>query len=230
MEWIAEAAWLGHVGILLLIAAVLTSREPHRSVLLSLAALFGVATSIFVIDRPSYALLFSLLVVAMLLRYALRAHRRADVQFSAEEARLRAHHLAGIDPVMARRLIDEGHWLNAQRGEVLIVQSQAAPCLFFLATGAAEVARDEVVVGHCAAGDLVGEATVMDGASATATVRLATNARMWFVPAERLRAFLAAHPHVRAVLQDRFAQALRTKLGDANARAASGAVAAEGPA
>jgi len=221
MDWVAEAAWLGHAGILLLIGAVLTAREPLRSVLFAIAAMFGVATSIFVIDRPSYALLFSLLVVAMLLRYALSAHRRADVQFSAEETRLRAHQLAGIDAVMARRLIDEGHWLDAQRGDVLVVQAQAAPCLFFLATGAAEVICEGVVIGHCAAGDLVGEATVMDGGSATATVRLATNARLWFVPAERLRTFLSENPDVRAILQDRFAQALRTKLGDANARAAS---------
>ncbi|NJS13760.1 MAG: cyclic nucleotide-binding domain-containing protein [Sphingopyxis sp.] len=220
MEWIAEAAWLGHAGILLLIVAVLTEQEPRRSILLAIAALLGVAASIFVIDRPSYALLFSLLIVAMLLRYALREHRRVDVHFSSEESQLRSLHLGGIDPAMARRLIDEGHWIDGQREEILVQQGQAAPCLFFIASGAAEVSRDGVGVGHCAAGDLVGEATVMDGGGATATVRLATGARLWFIPAERLRAFIAANPQVRSVLQDRFAEALRTKLGDANARAA----------
>lgn len=220
MEWMANGAWLGHVGIILLIAAVLTSREPLRSIFLALGAVFGVATSIFVIDRPSYALLFSLLVVAMLLRFALRAHRRADVRFSAEEAQLRDGPLAGVDPVMVRRLIDEGHWLDAQRGEVLVAEAQAAPCLFFMASGTAEVTHDGAVVGHCATGDLIGEATVIDGGSATATVRLITPARLWFVPAERLRAFLAANPSVRALLADRFAAALRAKLASANARAA----------
>jgi CRP/FNR family transcriptional regulator, cyclic AMP receptor protein len=220
MTWLADWAWLGHVGIMLMIAAVLTVREPHRSVLFALAAMFGVATSIFVIDRPSYALLFSLLVVAMLLRYALQALKRADVRFSADEVLLRDTHFAGLDPVVARRLIDEGHWIEASRGDVLIHQAQAAPCLFFIAAGAADVTRNGVDVGQCLVGDLIGEATVVDGGSATATVRLSTNARLWFVPAERLRAFLAANPGARSVLQDGFAQALRTKLGDANARAA----------
>jgi CRP/FNR family transcriptional regulator, cyclic AMP receptor protein len=220
MTWLTDWAWLGHVGIVLLIAAVLTGREPHRSVLFAAGALFGVATSIFVIDRPSYAFLFSLLVVAMALRFALHAVKRADVRFSADEARLRDAHFGGLDAIIARRLIDEGHWIDALRGDVLIHQAQAAPCLFFIAAGAAEVTRDGVNVGQCSVGDLIGEATVVDGGSATATVRLITNARLWFVPAERLRAFLAANPAARAVLQDGFAQALRTKLGDANARAA----------
>lgn len=227
MTWFSDGAWLGHVGILLLIAAVLVAREPLRSILFGLGAMFGVATSIIVIDRPSYALLFSLLVVAMLLRYALLALRRADVRFSDEENLLRSAHFSGLDAVVARRLIDEGHWIDAARGDVLIHQTQAAPCLFFMAAGAAAVERDGTPVGQCSAGDLIGEATVVDGGSATATVRLITAARLWFVPAERLRAFLAANPAARSVLQDGFAQALRSKLGDANARAALAGQAAE---
>lgn len=226
MTWLSDGAWLGHVGIMLLIAAVLVMREPHRSVLFAIAALFGVATSIFVIDRPSYALLFSLLVVAMLLRYALLALRRADVHFSDDENMLRKAHFAELDAVVARRLIDEGHWIDAARGEVLIHQAQAAPCLFFIAAGVAAVERDGVSIGQCSVGDLIGEATVVDGGSATATVRLMTGARLWFVPAERLRTFLGANAAARAVLQDGFAQALRAKLGDANARAAQAGLAA----
>jgi CRP/FNR family transcriptional regulator, cyclic AMP receptor protein len=220
MQWLADGAWLGHVGIILLIAAVLTARDPLRSMLFALAAMFGVATSIFVIDRPSYALLFSLLAVAILLRFAVRAYRRANVRFTPDEAGLRQGPFADIGAVMARRLIDEGHWIDAPPGDVLVAQSQAAPCLFYLATGTAEVSRAGVVIGLCAAGDLVGEGTVLDGGSATATVRLITAARLWFVPAPRLRAFVAANPTARAQLLDRFASTLRAKLDDANAHAA----------
>lgn len=230
MTWLSDGAWLGHVGILLLIAAVLAVREPQRSTLFGAAALFGVATSIFVIDRPSYALLFSLLVVAMLLRYALVALKRADVRFSDDETMLRNAHFAELDAVVARRLIDEGHWIDAAREDVLIHQAQAASCLFFIAAGAAAVERDGVSIGQCSAGDLIGEATVVDGGSATATVRLITRARLWFVPAERLRAFLVANPAARGALQDSFAHALRSKLGDANARAAQAGQAASTPA
>src|SRR3546814_18381254 len=67
---------------------------------------------------------------------------------------------------------------------------------------------------------LVGEATVLDGSHATGTVILTSNARLWFVPAAALRAYLAANPDIAAVLHEGFARALRGKLASANTRIA----------
>lgn len=221
MESLFDLAWLGHAGIILLIAAVAVPREEHRAVLVGVAATFGMAVSIFVLDRPSYAFLFAMVIVALLFRLALRAYQHFDVRFSGEDRMLLDAHLSAMGPALARRLIDEGHWISSTKGDVLVEESQAAPCLFFLASGTAAVSRDGVEVGRCGAGDLIGEATALDGGAASGTVRLATNARLWFVPAERLRAFLEANPEARGKLQAGFARALRTKLDAANARAAS---------
>src|SRR3546814_16121617 len=84
-------------------------------------------------------------------------------------------------------LIDQGHWISARRGEVLIRENQAAPSLFYLAEGRALIQRDGADVGTLADGALIGEATVLDGAHATGTVTLTANARRGFVPAAALR-------------------------------------------
>ena len=65
-------------------------------------------------------------------------------------------------------------------------------------------------------GALIGEATVLDGAHATGTVLLGSNARLWFVPAAALRAYLAANPGIAGALHEGFARALRGKLASAN--------------
>lgn len=220
----ANWVWLGHLGILLLIAAILAPREGQRAVLLLLASVDGIAASIFVLDRPSYALLFALAAVAIMVKWAWSHYQSLNIAFTPEEDGLRTAHLAGLEPHLARRLIDEGHWIAAKKGDVLIEEAQAAPCLFYLANGTATVFRDAVEVGRCVGGDLIGEGTALEGGAATGTVRLATNARLWFVPAERLRAFLAVNAGTEAALQNSFARALRTKLADANSRAAQ-----EGP-
>lgn len=215
-------AWLGNAGILLLIAAVLVDRERQRAFLVGTAAVLGIGASIFALDRPSYALFFALLLVAILVKAAVRAVGRANVRFSPEDASLRDAHLTDLSPILARSLIDAGHWINGRKGDVLVEEANAAPCLFFLAAGTATVTRDGFEVGRCGAGDLIGEATVVDGGQATGTVRLATSARLWFIPAEGLRAFLDTHPAAQGALAAGFARALRNKLADANARAATG--------
>jgi CRP/FNR family transcriptional regulator, cyclic AMP receptor protein len=213
-------AWLGHAGIVLLIAAVLVPRENQRALLLALAAADGVAASIFLLDRPSYALLFALVIVAILLKAALRAYNRVNVRFSADETTLRERHFPTLPLDLARRLFDEGHWISGRKGDVLIEEAQAAPCLFYLASGVATVSRSGTDVGRCGSGDLIGEATVMDGGAASGTVRLATSAQLWFIPAARLRAFLDSNSAARDGVQTALVAALRAKLASANARTA----------
>jgi CRP-like cAMP-binding protein len=220
MQGAESFAWLGHAGILLLLAAVLVPRENQRAVLLLLAALIGIAASIVVLGRPSYALLFALVVVAILLKAALRAYHQVNVRFAAEEVAFRTHHFPSLPLDLARRLFDEGHWISGRKGDVLIEEAQAAPCLFYLASGVAMVSRDGANVGRCGDGDLIGEATVLDGGAASGTVRLATAAQLWFIPAARLRVFLDSNAAARDAVQTAMVAALRAKLAGANARSA----------
>lgn len=213
-----DPAWSGYGVLLLLLAASLSPRAVLLRLGLGAAALLALpaAMSGTHVGGPAL-LLIAILVVNLGL--AARAWRRgARLHFSAEELELRRLHLAGLGPRAARALIDQGHWISARRGDVLICADQAAPSLFYLADGTAAVRRDGVDGGMLEEGALIGEATVFDGGDTAGTVALTTNARLWFVPAATLRAWLAAHPDVAATLHEGFARALRGKLANASAR------------
>src|SRR3546814_12246092 len=98
---------------------------------------------------------------------------------------------------------------------------QAAPSRFYLAGGQAAVLRDGVAVGKLSGGALIGEATARDGAHATGTVVLGSNARLWLVPAAALRAHLAADPAIAGAILEGVARAHRGKMARATQRIAN---------
>lgn len=215
-----DPAWLGYGALLLVLATGFAVRLLHVRLGLALAALLALPVAVFRWPGIGFALLVLLILLTNLVQLLRDWRRDAHVVFSAEEAALRRLHFHGLGAGAARRLIDQGHWISARRGEVLIRENQAAPSLFYLAEGGATIQRDGRDVGTATGGALIGEATVLDGAHATGTVLLSTNARLWFVPAEALRTYLAANPDIAAALHEGFARALRGKLASANARIA----------
>lgn len=215
-----DSAWFGYAALLLLLATGFAVRIDHVRIGIALAALLALPMALFGRGPAGVVLLLALLALVNFglgLRGWLRDTR---IAFSPEEQQLRQLHFGGLGPVEARRLIDQGHWISARRGEMLIRENEAVPSLFYLAEGEAAIQRDGADVGLLSDGALIGEATVLDGANATGTVTLATRARLWFVPAEALRSYLAANPGIAAALHEGFARALRGKLASANTRLA----------
>lgn len=212
--------WFGYGALLLLLAASFFARLDHIRLAFAAAALLVLPVAIFNWKSPGLAILLVAIVMANVALSARLWLRDASIAFSAEEQELRRLHFDGLNPVAARGLIDQGHWISARRGDVLIRENQAAPSLFYLAEGEAMVQRDGADVGMVKGGALIGEATVLDGAHATGTVTLVDNARLWFVPAAALRAYLAANPDIAGALHEGFARALRGKLANANTRIA----------
>jgi len=215
-----DPALLGYGALLVLLVASLVARVDHVRLGLAVAALLALPVAIFGWQGLGYTLLILAILIVNLALIARLWLRDAHVKFTPEEEELRRAHFDGLPLATARALIDQGHWITARRGEVLIRENQAAPSLFYLSDGAASVQRDGNDVGAVADGALIGEATVIDGSNATGTVVLTSNARLWFVPAAALRAYLAANPDVAASLHEGFARALRGKLASANTRIA----------
>lgn len=218
-----DPAWFGYGALVALLVASLVARVNHVRLGLAVAALLALPVALY----GWRGTLFTLLILAILLvNLGLIARlwlQGSQVRFSREEQELRDLHFQGLSPATARTLIDEGFWISAKRGEVLIRENEAAPCLFYLAEGRAAIRRDGADVGSLADGALIGEATVLDGAHATGTVVLTSNARLWFIPAAGLRAYLGTHPDVAGALHEGFARALRGKLASANGRIAGAA-------
>ncbi|ALC13474.1 Crp/Fnr family transcriptional regulator [Sphingopyxis sp. 113P3] len=212
-------ALFGYGALLLLLATCLATRTEQVRLGIACAALLALPAAV-IHSQVGYALLLLAILVVNGVLAARSWLHDAAIRFSPEEQALRALHLADLGAVSVRRLIDQGHWITAKRGEVLIRENHAAPSLFYLAEGRALIQRDGAEVGTLTDGALIGEATVLDGAHATGTVTLTTNARLWFVPAAALRAYLAANPDIAAGLHQGFARALRGKLASANTRIA----------
>ncbi len=215
-----DPALFGYGALVVLLAASLVARVDHVRIGLAIAALLALPVAIFGWHGTGYTLLIVAILLVNLGLIARLWLGGSKVRFSAEEQLLRDRHFERLGPAAARALIDHGHWISARRGEVLIREDEAAPCLFYLAEGAAAVRRDGQDVGAVADGALIGEATVLDGTHATGTVVLTSASRLWFIPAAGLRAYLAAQPDVAAALHEGFARALRGKLASANARIA----------
>lgn len=215
-----DPAWFGYGALIVLLAASLVARVDHVRLGLAIAALLALPVAILGWSGSGYTLLILAILLVNLGLIARLWLGKAKVSFSDEERELRERHFGRLSPQSARALIDQGNWISARRGEVLIRENEAAPCLFYLSDGTAAIRRDGADVGTLGPGELIGEATVLDGAHATGTVVLGSNARLWFIPAAGLRTWLEAHPDVAGTLHEGFARALRGKLASANTRIA----------
>ncbi|MBO9712102.1 cyclic nucleotide-binding domain-containing protein [Sphingomonas sp.] len=152
------------------------------------------------------------------------SNRRA--RFTEDEEAMLMTFLAGIPRHAARHFLDAGVWLNGTVGDELTREGEKVPRLVWLANGEALVQSDGRQVATCRAGDLIGEASILTGDPATATVVLAGPARFWCMPAETLHALLEADPQMSVPLERGFARAVRSKLHASNRTiAAAGGVA-----
>lgn len=155
-----------------------------------------------------------LIVTGVQVSSILNAERSA--KFSDEEQLMADKALVGLGRAQARRLIDQGFWMDGRAGDVLIEEGQAVGQLYYLASGAAEVHSNSHLVGHIGPGQLVGEATVLGETAAIATVTLTQPSRVWCAQGDALNDYLAANPEARHALEHSFTVSLRQKLDAMN--------------
>lgn len=162
-----------------------------------------------------------LIVAGVQISSILNAERSA--KFTDEEHAMAEKALVGLNRAQARRLIDQGFWMDGRPGDVLIEEGQDVGQLYYLASGAAEVRANEHLVGRIGPGQLVGEATVLGETAAIATVILIEPSRVWCAQGDALNDYLAANPEARHALEHSFTVSLRQKLDAMNrARVQSG--------
>jgi len=151
-----------------------------------------------------------LIVAGVQAASVLSANRAAD--FDADELAMASGPLGRLGRAQARRLIDQGIWMEGRPGDVLIREGEGAAQLFYLARGGAEVHSQGKPVGKIGPGELIGEATVLGDTAAIATVTLTQPARFWCAQGRTLNAYLAANPDARYAMEHGFNVSLRQKL------------------
>jgi len=204
------------------LAALLSRSRLANHLLLGLAGLFGL---LYGLTSPqgllAVILPFLMLIVAGVQAASVLVADRA-AKFDDDEKAMLSGSLAGLRRSQARRLIDQGIWMEGKPGDVLIREGEPAAQLYFLASGAADVHARGHLVGRVVPGQLVGEATVLGESAAIATVTLTQPSRFWCAQGRSLNAYLAANPDARHALEHGFTVSLREKLEAMNRAAAPG--------
>jgi hypothetical protein len=201
-----------YIGIFASVLAALLVRTRLAShLLLGTAGGLGLIYGLSIDGVLSVILPFLVLIVAAVQVASIMGADRA-AKFSTEEEAMLAGPLAGLGRAQARRLLDQGIWMDGRPGDILIHEGKPAAQLYYLASGFGDVHAHGHLVGRIVPGQLVGEATVLGEAAAIATVTLTQPSRFWCAQGRALNAFLSANPDARNALEHGFTVALRQKL------------------
>ncbi len=201
-----------------LLALMARSRLANH-LLLGLAGAFGLAYGFQVHGLLGILLPALILIVASVQAGSVLVANKA-ARFTPQEEEMMSGPLSGLGRAQTRRLLDQGFWMDGRPGDVLTREGEQAAQLVYLARGAADVHAHGHLVGKIAAGQLIGEATVLGNAPATATVTLTAPSRFWCAQGHALNAYLAANPDARHALEHGFTISLRDKLEAMNRAAA----------
>jgi CRP-like cAMP-binding protein len=205
----------------LLVAAMLARTTRRMRMLIAGSALAALAHAI--VAKPDYPTIgwMGLLIAAWLVMLWGDRHEGHKVRFTDAEEAMRRTFLDALPRGAARQFIDQGLWLSGKAGDELTREGEPVANLYYLVSGEACATSRGKPVGTCRAGDLIGEATILSGDAATATVTLSTAATFWFASTPALRRFLDDHEGLRSAIERSFSNALKEKLRAANLAIAS---------
>ena len=209
-----------YIGIFAaVLVALIARRRLTNHIALGIAGALGLLYAMTAHGMLGVILPFLILIVAGVQAVSVIGANKA-ARFTSEEQAMFDGPLAGLARAQARRLIDQGVWIEGRLGDVLIKEGEPAAQLYYLASGNAEVHSRGALVGRIEPGQLIGEATVLGETAAIATVTLTQSSRFWCAQGKSLNAYLAANPDARHALEHSFNVSLREKL-DAMNRAAA---------
>lgn len=205
VDWLVEHAHYLRFG--LLSALLIFPRGPFVRMVIALFAGLELAFALGRdADRTTIIWMSILLGLALLISVSSLFGRRRT-RLSAEEQAMTTHLLKGVGRSRARHFIDQGYWLNGRPGEVLLREGEPVTQFCYLSEGEARVQMGGRAIGFCRGGDLVGGLGFFSGETSAATVVLATPARFWCAPADRLNAYFGAHGDLK--------RKIRRSMGDA---------------
>ena len=217
--WIDSGGLLMAAGAVVVIASAVQGGRWLR-VGLFLAGLLALSDALF---RNTGIAPVSLAAVLILINGLALVRMRGRGVLDDDSTAFYQRHLSHLSPAQAGLLIQQGSFVDGRAGDILTREGERVDALHFLVSGIAAVMVDNAIVGRIGPGDLIGEAALLGEGRASATVRLAGDSnRLWFIPKERLAAFLAVHPDIAAelnaatmaALQEKLERANRTRAGD----------------
>lgn len=137
-------------------------------------------------------------------------------QFTSEEQDVIAGMLYHLNRYNCRKVLKLGNWVDAEPGMELTREGEKVEHLCWIATGKVDVSLAGRKVAEMSGGMILGEATCLSDAPATASTHIAEPARLFMIPSARLRRLAEFNPDIMQQLQDSFSVHLREKLVASN--------------
>ncbi|MFA6115112.1 MAG: cyclic nucleotide-binding domain-containing protein [Sphingomonas sp.] len=199
----------------LLVVALLARTTRRMRMMIAAAGMAILAHAILLGDYAGLGWMLLLLGVWLVKLWGDRTEGR-KIRFTPVEEAMRRTYLAALPRGAARQFIDLGLWLRGAADDVLTNEGEPVTNLYYLVSGEACATIKGREVGTCRAGDLIGEATIMSGDDATATVTLTEPSTFWCASTPTVTRFLDDHEGLRSAIERSFSNAVKDKLRAAN--------------
>ena len=160
-------------------------------------------------EAVGWSILFA--AINLFQSWRLFAERR-PVKLTPEEQEIRDLVFQELPPRKFLQVLSLGSWTTAERGERLLERGKAAQAISLIVRGKVRVSKDERVLGELAAGDIVGSALILTGASPDVDAVAVEPVRSLRWEVNPLDQYLAGNPETRIILQKYLARDLAGKL------------------
>lgn len=221
MELTLESAFstgglVGHLSYLLLVISMVMRVMWLLRVLVILSAFAAIAYDFIWLKDPVGVFWESLLVLVNIVQLSVTYAQNRLEKFHGHEASFVHEAFPGLSNTLKRKIIKKGRWLHADAGTELTRAGEPVEKLIYIAEGTVKIIGAETTVGHCRAGDFVGEMTVLTKAPATGTAIAETPIRYWAITGDELRSLVAANEEINQAVYASFHRNMLTKLVAAN--------------
>lgn len=221
MELTLESAFstggmVGHLAYFLLVLSMAMRVMWMLRVLVIAGSMVSVFYDFYWLEDPVGVFWDTLLVIVNVVQLTITYLQNRRLRFTDEEQGFVDANFPGLSRTWKRRLLDLGHWSDAEAGEQLTTQGRPVTHLHYILKGEVEIISNGRRVGACRSGDFIGEMTALSGGPANGTAVVAQPTRLWSVPAAALRDLVARRQEVEQSLHSCFRRNLLEKLVEAN--------------
>ncbi len=198
-----------------LLQANLIRGSGYSYTLLNLLAATLVLISLSVAFNMASAMIQSIWIVLSLYGLGRMAWLNRSIRFSPEEQDLIGSAFPSVPKAAARQFLNAGNWVSLPGGSVLLTEGEPVETLYYLSAGTADITLQGRSLTRLQNG-LIGEVNVMSAGTASATVRLTEESRLFLISGDVLRRICRRDADLRNLIQRSLGQSASRKLADAN--------------
>jgi CRP-like cAMP-binding protein len=133
-------------------------------------------------------------------------------KFNSEEILFIKYRFPELSKADARKLLDSGKWIEAEKGTQLTVQGAPVSHLYYISQGGVDIFVDDHKIAVCGEGNFVGEMSILTDEPASGTAVLNRTLHYWGIEKSVLMDMVKANPAIAKELDASFSRNYRDKL------------------